>query len=72
MTLGIDAYEQGSAPTREDALELLARRLHWKMEQFEPTEDDLWEALSERQRDFYRSRVRALFQEQRLARIAVG
>jgi len=59
--------------TSECALELLAQRLHWKMELLDPTNDPPeWELLSEHQREFYRACTTALFQERRLARIALG
>jgi hypothetical protein len=62
-----------SVPGRvEEAIEALAKRLHWKMEILEPTTDSEWERLGERQRDFYRHSVRAIFQERELARIALG
>ena len=59
--------------TSELALELLAQRLHRKMELLDPTNDPPeWELLSEHQREFYRACTTALFQERRLARIALG
>jgi hypothetical protein len=59
--------------TQEEALEFLARRLHWKMEHLDPTDGpEEWEQLSEHQREFYRACVNAVFQERRIARIALG
>jgi len=65
-------FGQAGPPTREEAIELLARRLHWKMEHLELTDDPDREALTERQREFYRVCVSAIFQERCLARIVMG
>jgi hypothetical protein len=57
--------------SREKQVWSLARRLHEKMEQLEPTEDDDWENLSERQREFYRLCVESIFDERELSRSAL-
>jgi hypothetical protein len=46
--------------TREEAVDLLARKLHFKTEHLDPTEDPTWESLSVLQKEFYRT----LFPEQ--------
>jgi hypothetical protein len=59
--------------TQEEALEFLARRLDETMERLDPSNDHSeWEQLSEHQREFYRACVNAVFQERRIARIALG
>ena len=57
--------------SREKHVWSLARRLHGKMEQLDPTEDDDWENLSERQREFYRLCVESIFDERELSRSAL-
>ena len=57
--------------TPEEALELLARRLHWKMEHLDPTEDADWEELTDHQKNFYRASVRALLCDRHLLLIAL-
>jgi hypothetical protein len=47
----------------DDAIEHLAKRLHWKMEHLDPTEDPDWDLLTERQRDFYRLCIKSLLAE---------
>ncbi len=51
---------QAGAVSREEAIDLLARELHFKMEHLDPTEDADWEKLSERHRDFFRCCIRHL------------
>lgn len=69
----LDVDSGAGVSTREEALEFLARRLHWKMEHLDPTNDPPeWELLSERQREFYRACTVSLFQERRIASIALG
>jgi hypothetical protein len=59
--------------TQEEALEFLARRLDQTMEFLDPSNDHSeWEQLSEHQREFYRACVNSIFQERRVARIALG
>jgi hypothetical protein len=45
-----------SAPeaNREKAVWELAERLHRKMQHLDPTDDDNWTELTDRQREFYR------------------
>jgi hypothetical protein len=58
--------------SRDEAIEHLARRLHWKMEHLEPTDDgSSWDLLTDRQQDFYRVCVRAIFDERQLSRAAL-
>lgn len=46
---------------KEEAITKLARRLHWTMERFDPSEDENeWDDLSETRRDFFRACVREL------------
>lgn len=69
----LDVEIGAGVSTREEALEFLARRLHWKMEHLDPTNDPPeWELLSEHQREFYRACTNAILQERRIARIALG
>ena len=48
-----------SAPSRAEAIERLAKRLHWKMAHLDGDVES-WDELSERDRDYYRLCVRAL------------
>jgi len=50
----------------DEAIEALARRLHWKMEHLDPTDEDDWEKLSDRQREFYRISIVSLLEERAL------
>lgn len=52
------------------AVEELARHLHDRMEQLHPTEDDRWDMLDERRREFYISCVKYLLAERDLIRVA--
>lgn len=45
------------------ALEELARELHWEMERLDPTDAPDWDALTERQRQFYRLCVEHLIRQ---------
>ncbi len=47
----------------DEAIDALAKRLHWKMEHLDPTDDDDWEKMSDRQREFYRISVESLLEE---------
>lgn len=53
-------------------LEKLARRLHDKAEHLDPTDDDLWDAMSEDRRDFYRLCIEWLLLEPELILAALG
>ena len=46
-----------AALSREEAIEGLARELHWKMEHLDPTDGADWELLSDSEREFYRQSV---------------
>jgi hypothetical protein len=50
----------GAPLARDEAIELLARRLLGKLEHLDPT-GETWEALSDGDRDLWRSAVRDLF-----------
>jgi hypothetical protein len=45
--------------TREEATELLARRLYERMEMIDPSESKFtsWQEIEDRQREFYRCRI---------------
>ena len=51
--------KEGRGPT----LESLARTLHWEMENLDPTESPDCDALTDRERDFYRRCVRVILSE---------
>ncbi len=53
----------GNDLSSEGAIEYLARRLHWKMEHLDPSEDADWGGLSERQKEFYRLCVREVIRD---------
>jgi hypothetical protein len=75
MTEVAQAILNNAAPEpceREAAMEILAQRLHAKMEILDPTSDTTWTGLSERQRDFYWHAVRAILQERRLVIAALA
>jgi hypothetical protein len=48
---------------RAEAIWVLARRLHWKMEHLDPSENRDWDELSERKRDFFRLCVIAILDD---------
>ena len=56
--------------SREGAIGELAKVLHWKMEHLDPTEKPDWENLTDREREFYRLCVQAIFNEGDLCRLA--
>jgi hypothetical protein len=57
----------------EEARELLAQRLIWKMETFDPgLEERSWFDLCDAEHALYRHSITAIFQERELARIALG
>jgi hypothetical protein len=58
--------------SRDEAIELLSRRLHQKMEHLDPSGDPEWEDLSDIQKEFYLSCVKALLQERPLLLIATA
>lgn len=58
-------------PNREEALNLLAKRLHWKMEHLDPSENSCWDALGDRDRAFYHLCIEAIFNERELSRAAL-
>jgi hypothetical protein len=61
-----------SAPlSREEAIRELARTLHSKMEHLDPSDGPEWEALTERQREFYTLCVKAVLFEGELVRVAL-
>jgi hypothetical protein len=53
-----DFYE-----TESEAIEHLARRLHFLMEKFDPTGDDVWENLTDRQRTIFIACVSGMLAE---------
>jgi hypothetical protein len=58
-----------------EAVEALARHLHWTMERFDPSDDEReseWDTLTEPEREFYRSCVREFLLERRLVLAALG
>lgn len=57
--------------TRADAVWRLAQRLHFKMEHLDPTEDEDWEKMDERRRQFYRLLVEDLLCERALLATAL-
>lgn len=62
MTAKAEKSAEAGAPG-EEALEALAERLHWKMEHLDPTGDPPWGELSDDERRFYKSCVRAILEE---------
>lgn len=66
------ADEAADVGAKEAAVWRLARRLHWKMEQLDPTESSEWEALSERERDFYRHCIDAVLAERALVHAVIS
>lgn len=59
--------------TREEAIEVLAETLHRKMEHIDPSpEGSKWSAMSELDRDFYRSCVEAVLLEEEMVRAVVA
>jgi len=58
---------------RHEAIQLLGKRLHNRMEHLDPSlGDDGWEALSEREREFYRLCVEDMLAASDLCRIGLG
>ena len=55
----------------DDALEALARRLHWEMERLESDDFGAWEALTEFQKDFYRFCISGLLDQPDLVQLAL-
>ena len=45
---------------RDDAIEILAKELYWKMEHLYPTEDGGWSDLEDDDREVYRQCVKSL------------
>ena len=70
------SLNDAKAPTKEEAIESLARHLHWKMEHLDPNGEGedwpTWESLSLQEQDFNRTCVTALFQDLANARVALG
>jgi hypothetical protein len=62
----LDVVSESDRPARSRAILGLARRLHWKMEHLDPTNDPEWDRLSDCQREFYCLCVEALFDEKTL------
>ena len=60
-----------SALSRDEAVMRLAERLHWKMEQLDPTDTPDWETLTARQREFYRLCIEAIFDEREPSKLAL-
>jgi hypothetical protein len=56
---------------RESAVWKLAERLHWKMQHLDPDEAEAWGELTDRQREFYKLCVEAIFDERMLSRCAL-
>lgn len=54
------------AVTYTDPVEELARRLHFKAEHLDPSEDPDWDAMTERKRDFWRALVSDMLVEREL------
>jgi hypothetical protein len=52
-----------AASLREEAILVLSRRLHWKMEHLDPTGEGEWEVLTDRKKDFYRLCVIAILDD---------
>jgi hypothetical protein len=46
--------QNGGEGANSDLLEILAKRLHFKMEMLDPTLDDKWDELSDLKKEFYR------------------
>lgn len=66
MSEGIADAEFPKIESSSEAIEALARRLHWKMEHLDPTDEYDWEKLSDRQREFYRISVESLLDDRAL------
>ncbi len=64
------AFDNESPPN--EAIECLARRLHWKMEHLDPTEDEEWDRLTERQKEFHRLCIREVIRDELLIERARG
>jgi hypothetical protein len=56
-----------------DVLSILARRLHDEMDRLDPgVEENEWDALSEREREFYRLAVSSVLREARAHKLFCG
>lgn len=55
-----------------EAVELLAEQLHFKMEHLDPTEDAVWQGLTERRKEFYRACVFEVIRDKSLVEKARG
>lgn len=49
--------------TPEKAIEILAERLHWKMEHLDPGEYAAWSEMDDHDKEFFRQCVKALLQD---------
>lgn len=70
-----NARASRSSTSTEGAIEKLARRLHWTMERFDPSDNEReseWDTLTQTEREFYRASVRELFLERQFVLAALG
>jgi hypothetical protein len=65
------ANEYRARMSREDAIELLARKLYDKMEHLSPIDGGDWESLSVHQQEFHRLCVEELLMDEELLRRAI-
>ena len=65
-----DLGGEAGAPEKLEALEMLAKKLHSKMEHLDPTGKPTWADLDEFDREFYRSCVEAVIDDRNLLNLA--
>jgi hypothetical protein len=67
-----NTYPEGCKMNRDEAVLLLAERLYKKMDHLDPQIDaPEWAGLTDRQREFYRLCIEAIFDERRLTRLCI-
>jgi hypothetical protein len=68
-----EGHESHSTSAAEEAVEVLAQRLHWKFEIVDPSDEPAdWRELDEHQREIYRAGIRAVLQFRDVIAVALS
>ena len=57
---------------RDEAIEVLAERMHWKFEHIDPTGEPIWAEVDEEVKENYRIVIRSLLCDRRAIAIALS
>jgi hypothetical protein len=52
-----------NATERQRAIEVLSEALFWKMEHLDPSDEESWDTLADRRKEFYRLCIKAVLLE---------